>query len=129
MELKDFLRVSLGLAGEKELKVKIDGYELFFEVTGSSWQISTMICNRGSVPLSLLNSLALSRFSVFEKQGIFLKRCAFTGSLILTKKTGPLNQFEDFEKAIHTFIKVCDNWKSLIDEEHRLAHHFSFKEV
>ena len=128
MTLKDFLRVSLGLADEKELKVKIDGYELCFEVTLNSWQISTLVCNRGSVPLSLLNSLALSRFSLFEKQGIFLKRCSYTGSLILTKKTGPLHQYEDFERAIQSFIKICEHWKSLIEDEHRTNLHFSFKE-
>ena len=128
MDLKAFLQLSCQLVDKKKATIKIQGYDVTFETSKEGWQITTKLCSRGIVPLSLLGSIALARFSVFEKKGIFLKRNSSDGSLYLMKRTIPLNHFEDFEKTLQTFIKFCDHWKSVIDEEHVAHDHFSLKE-
>lgn len=128
MDLKAFLQVSCQLVDKQKAVIKIQGYEITIETTSHGWQISTPICTRGAVPLSLLSSIALARFSVFEKQGVFLKRDHQAGNLILIKKTKPLHQYEDFEKVFHTYLKLCSHWKGLIEDEHLTSSHFAFKE-
>lgn len=128
MDLKAFLQLSCQLVDKQKAIIKIQGYEVTIEITSLGWQISTPICKRGVVPLSLLNSVALSRFSIFEKQGIFLKRDHQTGSLVLLKKTKALNDYEDFEKVLSIYIKFCDQWKELIDDEYISETLFAFKE-
>ncbi len=128
MDLKAFLQLSCQLVDKNKATVKIQGYIVTFETSKKGWQISTKLCSRGIVPLSLLGSIALARFSFFEKKGVFLKRNSADGSLYLMKKTCPLNTYEEFEKTLQTFIKFCDQWKGVIDEEHAFQDHFSLKE-
>jgi len=128
MDLKAFLQLSCQLVDKSKAVVRIQGYDVTFETTPQGWQISTVVCSRGQVPLSLLSSIALSRVYVFEKQGVFLKRNSTTGTLSLSKRTIPLNQFEDFQKVVQTFIHLCDEWKSLIEEQHFHLNDFSLKE-
>ena len=116
MDLKAFLQLYCQLADSCKATIKIQGYELVIETGKSSWTITTKICSKGQVPLSFLNSLALSRFSIFEKQGVFLKRNSQDGKLYLMKKTTALQTFDDFERVINSFIKICDQWKSLLDD-------------
>jgi hypothetical protein len=128
MDLKAFLQLSCQLVDNHRAKVKIRGYQIDVETTSTGWEISTTICSKGMVPLSLLSSIAMARFSVFEKQGIFLKRDSVSGFLKLIKKTKPLNDFESFEKVTLSFINFCDEWKTLVEDEHLYQDHFSLKE-
>jgi hypothetical protein len=127
MDLKAYLQLACQLVDKKQAEVKIQGYRVKFETTSHGWQISTSICSKKQVPLSLLNSIALSRFSFLEKQGIFLKRSSLDGTLVLSKKTTPLNDFEAFEKEMTLFIKLCDEWKGLLQEEEISSFQFSLK--
>ena len=128
MDLKAFLQLSCQLVDNHKATIKIQGYQIDVETTSKGWEISTTICSKGMIPLSLLSSIAMARFSVFEKQGIFLKRDSVTGFLKLTKKTKPLHDLESFEKTTTSFIHFCDQWKTLVEDEHLYQDHFSLKE-
>ncbi len=117
MDLRAFLQLSCQLVDGKQAFLRIFGYDLQFDTSKNFWQISTKICCLERLPLSLLNSIALSRFSFLEKQGFFLRWDLKNGSLFLTKKIKPLHQFEDFEVVLDQFIKVCSEWKSLVEDE------------
>ena len=116
MDLKAFLQLYCQLDDSCKATIKMQGYKIVIETGKACWTMTTEICSKGQVPLSFLNSLALSRFSIFEKNSVFLKRNSQDGKLYLIKKTDALQTFDDFEREINSFIKICNHWKSLLDE-------------
>jgi hypothetical protein len=125
MDLKAFLQLNCQLVDRRHATVKIQGFQVHFDTGAQGWEISTTLCEKKMIPLSLLNVIAASRFSPFEKEGIFLKRDSHTGFLKLTKKTGPLDGYEAFEKTLHTFIRCCEEWKKVVEEEQLCQSYFS----
>lgn len=128
MGFKAFLQVSCQLVDHKVATVKIRGYDVVFETTSQGWMLSTRICSKGKVPLSLLNSLALAHLAIFDKRGVFLHRNATDGMLYLIKKTKPLHDYEVFQEAVDEYIRFADHWKAILDDAEYSVETFSLKE-
>jgi hypothetical protein len=128
MGFKAFLQVSCQLVDRKVATVKIRGYDVVFETTSQGWMLSTRICSKGKVPLSLLNSIALAHLAIFDKRGVFLNRNAADGMLYLIKKTKPLHDYEVFQEAVDEYIRFADHWKSILDDTLVFTETLSLKE-